>query len=167
LRTSKGWGNETVIAPALASLGGTLIWTGETSDGEQWLDRAENTSHADAEPGTRLLLHLAPGMLHVSRGNLRAALEELTAAERMQSLMVGEHALSAQVSGWAITMKAPFGMLDEARAALAVLPAERARAGEICNASAVLHLTEGNPIAALAGLEPVLWPPPDRLDRRL
>jgi LuxR family maltose regulon positive regulatory protein len=70
--------------------------------------------------------------------------------------MSGEHALSAQVSGWAIAMKTRFGLLDEARASLAALPAERARAGEICNAAAVLHLTEGNPVAALAALGEVL-----------
>jgi LuxR family maltose regulon positive regulatory protein len=152
----QGWGSDTVIAPALASLGGTLVWTGEADEGERWLERAANASHPDAEPGTRLLLHLATAMLHVSRGKLPAALEELSAAERTQSRMIGEHALSAQVSGWAITMKARFGMLDDARASLAGLPAERARAGEICNAYAVLHLTEGNPAAALTALGPVL-----------
>jgi LuxR family maltose regulon positive regulatory protein len=70
--------------------------------------------------------------------------------------MIGEHALSAQVSGWAISMNARFGQLDEARASLATLPAERARSGEIGNASAVLRLSEGNPNAALAVLERVL-----------
>jgi LuxR family maltose regulon positive regulatory protein len=95
-------------------------------------------------------------MLHVSRGKLRAALEELSAAERTQSLMIGEHALSAQVSGWAISTKARFGMLDDARASLAAVAAERARSGEICNAYAVLHLTEGNPASALTALGPVL-----------
>ena len=103
-----------------------------------------------------LLLHLATGMLHVGRGNLRAALEEFSAAERMQSLMLGEHALSAQVSGWAIAIKARFGMFDEARASLATLPAERTRRGEIYNASAVVHLSEGNPTAALTALAEVL-----------
>ena len=152
----QGWGSDTVLAPALASLGGTLVWTGEADEGERWLARAANASHPDAEPGTRLLLHLATSMLHVSRGKLRAALEELSAAERTQSLMIGEHALSAQVSGWAITTKARVGMLDEARASLAGLPGERARSGEICNASAVLRLAEGNPAAALTALRPVL-----------
>jgi LuxR family transcriptional regulator, maltose regulon positive regulatory protein len=109
LADRQGWGNETVIAPALASLGGTLVWTGEPDEGERLLERAADASHADAEPGTRLLLHLATGMLHVSRGKLPAALEEWSAAERMQSLMLGEHALSAQVSGWAISMKARLG----------------------------------------------------------
>ena len=155
-RTGKAGATRRLVAPALASLGGTLVWTGEFDQGERWLERAANASQGDAEPGTRLLLHLATGMLHVSRGNLRAALDELTAAERMQSLMIGEHALSAQVSGWAIAMKTRFGMLDEARASLAALPAERARAGEICNAAAVLHLAEGNPDAALVALGEVL-----------
>jgi LuxR family transcriptional regulator, maltose regulon positive regulatory protein len=152
----QGWGSDTVVAPALASLGGTLVWTGEADEGEVWLERAAKASHADAEPGTKLLLHLATGMLHVSRGERHAALEELSAAERMQALMIGEHALSAQVSGWAISTKARVGMLDEARASLAGLPAERARSGEICNACAVLHLAEGNPAAALTALGPVL-----------
>ena len=152
----QGWGSDTVLAPALASLGGTLVWTGEADEGERWLERAANASHPDGEPGTRLLLQLATAMLHVSRGKLRAALEELSAAERTQSLMIGEHALSAQVSGWAITTKARFGMLDDARASLAALPAERARSGEICNAYAVLRLTEGNPASALTALGPVL-----------
>jgi LuxR family maltose regulon positive regulatory protein len=120
------------------------------------LERAANASHADAEPGTKLPLHLATGMLHVGCGQLRAALEEWSAAEWMQSLMLGEHALSAQVSGWAISMKARVGMLDEARASLAALPAERAGSGELCNASAVLHLIEGNPNAALSALADVL-----------
>lgn len=156
LADRQGWGDETVVAPALASLGGTLVWIGDFDQGERLLERAARASQGDAEPGTILLLHLATGMLHVSRGNLRAALEEFSAAERMQSLMVGEHALSAQVSGWAVTMKVRFGMLDEARAALAAMPAERARAGEMCNASAVLHLAEGTPAAALASLGGVL-----------
>jgi LuxR family maltose regulon positive regulatory protein len=156
LADQQGWGTETVIAPALASLGGTLVWTGEADAGERWLQRAANATHADAEPGTQLLLHLAIGMLHVGRGKLRAALEEFSAAERMQSLMVGEHALSAQVSGWAITIKARFGMFDEARASLAALPAERTRRGEIYNASAIVHLSEGNPTAALTALAEVL-----------
>ncbi len=156
LAERQGWRNEPVLAPALASLGGTLVWTGEFDQGERWLERAAKASQRDTEPGSILLVHLATGMLHVSRGKLRAALDEFSAAEQMQSRMLGEHALSAQVSAWAVSMKARFGMLDEARTSLADLPTERARSGECRNASAVLHLTEGNPLAALAALGEVL-----------
>ena len=37
---AQGGGNETSIPPALASLGGTLIWTGDVDRGERGLERA-------------------------------------------------------------------------------------------------------------------------------
>src|SRR6266581_5900364 len=89
---------------------------------------------------TPCLTSYTAGMLHVSRAQLRAASQEFSAAEQMQSLMIGEHALSGQVTGWALATKARLGMLDEARASLAVLSAERAASGEVCNAAAVIHL---------------------------
>ena len=151
-----GWGSDRVIASALATLGGTLAWTGEFDAAESWLQRAARVSQEDAEPGTRLLVHLATGMLRVGRGELRAALEQFVAAERIQSFMMGEHALSGQVTGWTIATRARLGMLDEARTTRAAVPAERARFGEIRNASAVIHLAEGDPTAALDTLQVVL-----------
>ena len=144
-----GWGNDRVIAPALATLGGTLAWTGDFDAAEPWLQRAARVSKEDAEPGTRLLVHLATGMARVGRGELRAALEQFVAAERIQSFMIGEHALAGQVTGWTISTRVRLGMLDEARTVRAAVPAERARFGEIRNASAVIDLAEGDPSAAL------------------
>jgi LuxR family transcriptional regulator, maltose regulon positive regulatory protein len=151
-----GWGNDRVIVPALASLGGTLIWTGEFEAAQPLLERAAKVSGGDVEPGTRLLVHLATGMLHASRGELRAALEEFSAAERTQSLMMGQHALSGQVTGWTVATSVRLGMLDAAHASLAELNAEHAASGEIRNAIAVLQLAEGNPSGALSSLVDVL-----------
>ena len=151
-----GWANDRVIAPAMATLGGTLIWTGEFGAAEGWLARATNLSHVDPEPGTRLLVHLAKGMLHVSRNRLDAALHEFSAAEQMQALMIGEHALSGQVTGWTIATRARLGMVDEARASLAKLSPEQASSGEVHNAAGVIHLVEGNPGAALDTIDDVL-----------
>jgi len=95
-------------------------------------------------------------MLHVTDASLRSALEEFSAAERIQSFMMGEQSLSGQVSGWTIATKARLGMLDEARAARADVSAERSRFGEIRNASAVIQLAEGDPTAALETLQMVL-----------
>jgi LuxR family maltose regulon positive regulatory protein len=65
LAARQGWDTEPVIAPALAALAGTLIWTGEFNQGEQWLDRARRATQSGGEPGIRLLVHLisrhAPG----------------------------------------------------------------------------------------------------------
>jgi LuxR family maltose regulon positive regulatory protein len=95
-------------------------------------------------------------MLHASRAQLLAASQEFSAAEQMQSSMTGEHALSGQVTGWTLATKARLGMLDEARASLAALSAQRAAAGEVCNAAVVIHLAEGKPTAALGVVGEVL-----------
>jgi len=140
----------------MATLGGILIWTGEFAVARGWLERATRVGQADPDPGTRLLLHLATGMLHVSGDSLRSALAEFCAAERMLSFVLGEHSLSGQVTGWTIATRARLGMLDEARAARDHVPAERSLFGEIRNASAVIHLAEGDRTAALATLQVVL-----------
>src|SRR5579859_2901799 len=150
-----GWANDRVIASAMATLGDILIWTGEFAVARGWLERAARVGQSDPEPGTRLLMHLATGMLHVTADSLRPALEEFSAAERIQSFMMGEHSLSAQVTGWTIATRARLGMLDEARAACAAVPAERSRFGEIRNALAVIHLAGGDPTAALDTLQVV------------
>jgi LuxR family maltose regulon positive regulatory protein len=150
-----GWDGEAIIAPAMVSLGGTLVWMGEFDEGDRWLERAATITRAEADPATGLLLHLAAGMLHAGRGQHPAALEEFLVAERMQSQLVGEHALSAQVSGWAIATMARLGRIGDGRAALADLPAARAQRGEVANATAVLCLAEGDAQAALDAVAPV------------
>ena len=52
-----GWGAEPVIAPALVTLAGTLVWTGEFDEGERWLQRTGQALQTDTGPDIRLLLH--------------------------------------------------------------------------------------------------------------
>jgi LuxR family transcriptional regulator, maltose regulon positive regulatory protein len=84
-----GWGAEPVIAPALVTLAGNLVWTGELDEGERWLRRTERALQTDTGPGIRQLLHLATGRLQAGRGRHQEALEELRAAERLQSQLAG------------------------------------------------------------------------------
>ena len=151
-----GWGAEPMIAPALVTLAGNLVWTGEFDEGERWLQRAELALQTDAGPGIRQLLHLATGMLHAGRGRHHEALEELRAAEQLQSQLAGSHALASQVTGWMLATQARAGMPSQACASLAALTDERANAGEIRNARAVICLIEGDPAAALDALAKVL-----------
>ena len=151
-----GWGAEPVIAPALVTLAGTMVWTGEFDEGERWLQRTEQALQTDTGPDIRLLLHLATGMLHAGRGRHHEALEEFSAAEHLQSQLEGSHALASQVTGWMLATQARLGMPGEARAALAALDDEQANSGEIRNARAVICLAEGDPAAALGALADVL-----------
>jgi LuxR family maltose regulon positive regulatory protein len=107
---------------------------GEFGEGQRWLQRAARALEADDGPGIGLRLHLVTGMLHAGRGCHQEALEEFTAAERLQSRLEGSHALAGQVTGWLLATRARLGMAGQARAALAALADQSAGSGEIGNA---------------------------------
>ena len=151
-----GWGAEPVIAPALMTLAGTMVWLGEFDEGEWWLRRTERALQTDTGPDIRLLLHLTAGILHAGRGRRHEALEEFSAAEHLGSQLAGSQALASQVTGWLLATQARLGLPGEARACLAALDDERAGSGEIRNARAVISLAEGDPAGALDVVRDVL-----------
>ena len=151
-----GWGAEPVIAPALMTLAGTMVWLGEFDEGERWLRRTERALRTDTGPDIRLLLHLTAGILHAGRGRRNEALEEFSAAEHLGSQLEGLQALASQVTGWLLATQARLGLPGEARACLAALDDERAGSGEIRNARAVICLAEGDPAGALGAVRDVL-----------
>ncbi len=151
-----GWGTEPVIAPALMTLAGTMVWLGEFDEGERWLRRTERALQTDTGPDIRLLLHQAAGILHAGRGRRHEALEEFGAAEDLASQLEGSQALASQMTGWLLATQARLGLPGQARALLAALDDERASSGEIRNARAVICLAEGDPAGALGALRDVL-----------
>jgi LuxR family maltose regulon positive regulatory protein len=151
-----GWGTEPVIAPALMTLAGTMVFLGEFDEAERWLRRTERALQTDTGPDIRLLLHQTAGMLHACRGRHREALQEFREAEYLASQLEGSQALASQVTGWLLATQARLGMTGEARAALAALDDQQASSGEIRNALAVICLAEDDPAAALAAVADVL-----------
>ena len=151
-----GWGTEPVIAPALVTLAGTMVWLGQFDEAEEWLHRSAQALQTDTGPDIRLLLHHTTGILRASRGSQLEALEEFSAAERLRSRLAGSHALASQVTGWLLATQARLGMTGAARAALAALDDDRAMSGEIGNARAVICLADGDPDGALAAVRKVL-----------
>ena len=151
-----GWGAEPVIAPALMTLAGTMVFLGEFDEGERWLQRTERALQTDTGPDIRLLLHQTAGILHAGRGRHHEALQEFSTAEHLGSQLEGLQALASQVTGWLLATQARLGLPGEARACLAALDDERAGSGEIRNARAVICLAEGDPAAALGAVRDVL-----------
>ncbi len=144
------------VGVALVTLAANLVWTGEFDEGERWLQRTERALQTDTGPGIRLRLHLVTGMLHTGRGRRHEALEEFSAAEHLRSQLVSSLALASQVTGWMLATQARLGMPGLARACLAALDDERASAGEVGNACAVICLAEGDPAGALRAVQDVL-----------
>ena len=151
-----GWGAEPVVAPALMTLAGTMVFLGEFDEAERWLRRTERALQTDTGPDIRLLLHQTAGMLHAGRGRHYEALGEFGAAEDLGSQLEGSQALASQLTGWLLATQARLGRPGEARALLAALDDERAGSGEIRNARAVICLAEGDPAGALAAVAGVL-----------
>jgi LuxR family transcriptional regulator, maltose regulon positive regulatory protein len=151
-----GWGTEPVIAPALMTLAGTMVWLGEFDEGERWLRRTERALQTDTGPDIRLLLHQTAGILHAGRGRGHEALKEFRAAEDLASQLEGSQALASQMTSWRLATQARLGLPGQARACLAALDDERASSGEIRDARAVICLAEGDPAGALDALRDVL-----------
>ena len=150
-----GWAAEWYMAPALITLAGTMVWTGEFDEAQRWLQRTVRALHADTGADIRLLHHTT-GQLRACRGRHHEALEEFSAAEHLGSRLEGSHALASQVTRWMLAAQARLGRPGEARAALAALDDERVGSGEIRNAAAVICLAEGDPAGALGVLQDVL-----------
>ncbi|HJY56216.1 MAG TPA: LuxR C-terminal-related transcriptional regulator, partial [Streptosporangiaceae bacterium] len=151
-----GWGAEWFIAPALITLAGAMVWTGEFDEAERWLQRTMRALHADTGADIRLLVHMVSGMLQACRGRHHEALQEFSEAEYLGLQLEGSHALASQVTGWMLAAQARLGRPGEARAVHAALDDERASSGEIRNACAVICLAEGDPAGALGVLADVL-----------
>jgi LuxR family maltose regulon positive regulatory protein len=151
-----GWGAEPVIAPALVTLAGTMVWLGQFDDAERCLARAAQALETDDGPDIRLLLHQSTGMLHACRGRYDEALEEFSAAAGLRSRLAGSHKVADQLTGWKLATQARAGLLAEARAAVAALADDQAAPGEVANARAALCLAEGDPDGALGLLRGVL-----------
>jgi LuxR family transcriptional regulator, maltose regulon positive regulatory protein len=151
-----GWGADPMTAPALITLAGTMVWTGEFDEAERWLQRTMRALQADTGADIRLLVHIVSGMLLACRGRHHEALQEFSAAEYLGSQLADSHALASEVTGWMLATQARAGMPGEARAAIAAFADERASSGEIRNARAVIALTEGDPAGALGAVRDVL-----------
>src|SRR5260370_5072557 len=78
-----GWAAEPVIAPALMTLAGTMVWLGEFDEGERRLRRTERALRTDTGPDITLLLPQTAGLRHAGRGRRHEALDEFSAAEHL------------------------------------------------------------------------------------
>jgi LuxR family maltose regulon positive regulatory protein len=155
LAEANGWGDSHVVAPALAALGGTLVFSGEFAEAERLLARAQTALRPEIEPATSLLFHLSRGMLDAGLGRSAAALAHFRDAEQMQTLLVTQHALAVQVRSFRVAMQLRLGQLEDAAETADVIEAEDEPWGESLAALAAVRQAQERPEEALAALGPV------------
>src|ERR1700728_202460 len=78
-----GWTDEPTAGTAYVMLGGALVWRGRLEEAEPWVQRAERTVRAEAEPAEAMAVYYVRGLLELARGRNADALTAYQAAERL------------------------------------------------------------------------------------
>jgi LuxR family transcriptional regulator, maltose regulon positive regulatory protein len=151
-----GWMDDPVVGTGLATGSLTLLWLGRFDEVERWLARARRAMRPDGEPGTELLVHEVQGVLRLAQGQVEEALACFREAERMQTLLAGEHAFAVATKARLLQAQAGTGDVTAARAALAGLSAEERNASAMRIAEAAICLAEGDAEQAVEVLAPVI-----------
>ena len=135
LAESHGWGSDVVIAPALVTLGLSMMQAGRLEEAEQWLHRAGAALHSGVEPAIGFVLHLAHGGLDQANGQADAALASFRRAEEHGLLLVSGSPLARQLRSSLLRARLDRGDIADVRASLADLPeggAQRRRVPRDC-----------------------------------
>jgi len=156
LAERNGWTDEPAAGIAYQVLGSALVSQGRPHEAEPWVQRAERTIRADAEPAAAVTVHYTRGLLELARGRDADALAAFRAAARLGGLLVAPHYLVPPTRGRLIHALVRLGELEQAEQALAGLGEQDRDRGEIRTAVAALRLAQDDPDAAAFALAPAL-----------
>jgi LuxR family maltose regulon positive regulatory protein len=152
-----GWTDDPIVCTGLVTGALAMLWLGHFDEADRWMARTRRAMRPDGEPGTELLFHHAQGLLRLAHGRADEALAAFREAQRMETLLAGEHAFAAATRARLLQAKTRAGDLAGARAAIAEIGEEEQRGTSLMRvASADLELAEGRPEQALDLLAPVI-----------
>jgi LuxR family transcriptional regulator, maltose regulon positive regulatory protein len=151
-----GWADEPTAAAVYTVLGAMLVWQGRPEEAEPWVQRAERTVKAEAEPGVGAAVRFARGLLELARGRYADALAAFQATERLAGHLAGPHLLVWEAPALQLDTLVRLGQTELAERTLASLAEPERDRWQIRIAEAVLRLAQHDPHAAAAALAPVL-----------
>jgi LuxR family transcriptional regulator, maltose regulon positive regulatory protein len=156
LAREHGWTDEPAAGIAYMRLGSVLVWQGRPEEAEPWVQLAERTIRAEAEPAAALGVHHVRGLLERARGRDADALAAFRAAKRLAPLIAAPHLLAMAAQTSMVHTLVRLGDTERAERALAELSEHGGDRGEVRVATAVLRLAQQDPHAATVALTPVL-----------
>ncbi len=112
-----GWTDDLFAGFASMTLGSALTWRGQLDEAETWVERAERTFRAEANPAAAMGGHYVRGQLELARGRFAEAVIAFRTAERL----AGPHPLARPVRTWLIYVLAGLGEYEQAEHLLAAL----------------------------------------------
>jgi LuxR family maltose regulon positive regulatory protein len=151
-----GWTDEPAVGLASLVVGGALVWQARLEEAEPWIQRAERTLRADAEPAEGLAIRLHRGLFELGRGRDADALAAFEAADRLAGRLVQPSLMARPNRSLLVQTLARLGETERAEHALAELDDQDRESGVMRVALAALRLAQQNPPEASAALAPVL-----------
>ena len=78
-----GWTDDPAAGIASLTVARVLVWQGRLEEAEPWIQRAEQTLRAEADPAVGLLIRSHRGLLELARGRDADALAAFQAADQL------------------------------------------------------------------------------------
>jgi LuxR family maltose regulon positive regulatory protein len=151
-----GWAGEPAAGFASIVVGGVLVWQGRLEEAEPWVQRAERTLRADAEPAEGLAIRTMRGLLELGRGQGADALAAFQAADRLAGRLIQPSLMVRPNRSLLVVTLVRLGATERAEQALAELDDQDRDSGVMRIGLAALRLAQHNPQEACAALAPVL-----------
>jgi LuxR family maltose regulon positive regulatory protein len=151
-----GWTEEPASGIACNVVGAVLAWQGRLEEAEPWVQRAERTVSAEADPAAGLGIGCVRGLLELARARDADALAAFRAAELLAGHLTSPHYLVLRTSAFLVQTLVRLGETERARLELARLGDQDREHGESRIAVAVLRVAQDDPHAAAVALAPVL-----------
>jgi LuxR family transcriptional regulator, maltose regulon positive regulatory protein len=151
-----GWTDEPTVGIAHLVLAFVQAWQGRLEEAELWVQRAERTIRAEADPPAGVAVLYLRALVELVRGQDADALAALRAAERLAGRLPVPHPLAQPALLCLIRALVRLGEAEGAEQIIAGLGEHERDLGELRVVLAVLRLAQDDPRAALAALAPVL-----------
>jgi LuxR family transcriptional regulator, maltose regulon positive regulatory protein len=151
-----GWTDEPAAGVASMNVARLLVRQGRPEEAEPWIQHAERTLRAEAEPAVGLAIRSQRGLLELARGQDAGALAAFQAADRLAGRLAEPSLMVLPNRSFLVQTLVRLGETARAEQTLAALSDQDRDAGAMRTGLAVLRLAQGDPRAAIAALAPVL-----------
>jgi len=116
-----GWADDPAAGLASSIAARVLIWQGRLEEAEPWIQRAERTLRAEADPAVGLLIPTMRGLLELARGRDADALAVFEAADRLAGRLAEPNLIVHGNRSFLVQTLARLGETERAEQALAAL----------------------------------------------
>jgi len=150
-----GWADEPTAGVASVIVAGVLTWQRRLEEAEPWMQRAERTLRAEAEPAVGLVVRTMRGLLELARGRDADALAAFQAADQLAGRLAEPNLTVHANRSFLVQTLVRLGETERAEQALAGLADEDRDLAQMRIGLAALRLAQDDPHAAVAAVAPV------------